>query len=90
MTKHFALLYHIQRSRPIIEIHILHAIEQTRQSLGKVPLIIRGYVEILYYFFYDVCRWLIIKYLTIFDFQVFDLWLKKFNVFWGMVRVILM
>ena len=46
MNKHFAQLYHIQRNRPIIEIHILHAIEQTRQSLGKVPLIIRSYVEI--------------------------------------------
>ena len=30
--KHFALLYHIQRSRTIIEIHILHAIEQIRHS----------------------------------------------------------
>ena len=47
MNKHFALLYHTQRSRPIIEIHILHAIEQTRQSVGKVPLIIRSYEEIL-------------------------------------------
>ena len=47
MNKHFVLLYHIQRSPPIIEIHILHAIEQTRQSLGKVPLIIRSYVEIV-------------------------------------------
>ena len=30
MNKHFALLYHIQKKRPIIEIHILHAIEQTK------------------------------------------------------------
>ena len=35
MNKHFALLYHIQRSRPIIEIHTLHAIERISQSLGR-------------------------------------------------------
>ena len=49
VNKHFALLYHIHRSRSIIEIHILHilnAVEQTKQSLGKVPLIFRSYVEI--------------------------------------------
>ena len=43
MNKHFALLYHIKL---VIEIHILHAIEQTSRSLGKVPLIIRSYIEI--------------------------------------------
>ena len=47
VNKHFDLLYHIQRSRPVIGHHILHAIEQTRQSLGKVHLLIRSYIEIL-------------------------------------------
>ena len=60
MNKQYALLFPVKRSRRIIEIHILHAIEQTRQSLGKVLLIIRRYVEILCYFFYNVCRLLII------------------------------
>ena len=60
----------------------LHTKEQTRQSLGKVHLTIRSYVEILCYFFYNVCRWLI-KYSFIFDFQLFDMWLKKFKVCFG-------
>ena len=32
MNKHFALQLHIQRSRPIIETHILHTVEQPKKT----------------------------------------------------------
>ena len=48
VNKIFAMYFHIQKSRPITEIPILHTMEQTRQSLGKVAFIIRSYVEIFY------------------------------------------